>query len=165
MPRGNAPTDTAELADLFGSGQGRADDLIEAARERYSPEMEAAQLKNLDENASALLDKREVAEAAGVKPEAIESAGVRGDKVIAVVSDSDGRVSKVLLDLSTFGMEPDEEVADTVVFASDAAQKAAEAKNLTPERILAELGGLGSGKNGTITTKDVKAAAEKVAHN
>lgn len=162
MPRGNDPTSAAELADRFGSGQGRAEELIDAARERYSPELEAAQSKEVDSNATALLDKREVAEAADCKPEQIADAAVRGDSVIAVVTGSDGRTEKVLLELGQFGIEAEEDEGDSVVFASDAAEKAADAKSLTAESINALIGG-GTGKNGSITTKDVKAALEAKA--
>lgn len=159
MPRGNAPTDAAELADRFGAGQGRAEELIEAARERYSAELEAVQTRVVDENATALLDKAEVAQAADVKVDQIDSAAVRGDAVVAVVADQDGRTRKVLLKLSAFGIEAEEEEGDSILFSSDAAEEAADAKNLTGERIIALIG-VGSGKNGSITTKDVKAAAE-----
>lgn len=158
MPRGNAPTSPSELADRFGSGQGRAEELIDAARERYSAELEAAQLKNVDHNASALLDSAEVADAANVKESQIASAAVRGDKVIAVVTAKDGRTDKVLLDLSTFGIEPEEDEGDSIVYASDAAEKAADSKNLTPEAILGLIGE-GTGAKGSITKKDVQAAA------
>lgn len=159
MPRGNAPTDPAELADRFGAGQGRAEELIEAARDRYSAELEAVQTRNVDENATALLDTQEVAKAADVDVDQVASAAVRGDAVVVVVTDSDGRTRKVLLELAQFGIEAEEEEGDSVVFASDAAEKAADAKNLTGERIIALIG-TGSGKKGSLTTSDVKKAAE-----
>lgn len=160
MPRGNAAASVSELADKFGAADGRAEDLIAASRERYSVELETAQLRELDENATALLDKGEVADAAGVKEEQVASAAVRGDQVVAVVSDTQGRTSKVLLELSDFGMEAEEDEAASVVFASDAAEKAADAKNLSAEKIR-DLIGPGSGKDNAITTADVKEAAAK----
>lgn len=163
MPAGNdGAAAYQELTDKFGAGHGRAEDLIQARRDAYPTELRAAQLKELDANATALLEDAEVADAAGVKTEQIESAAVRGDDVIAVISDSTGRTSKVVLPLSTFGMEPDEDTASAVVFASDAAEEAAEAKGLTAETI-ARYVPEGSGKNGSYTTADVKVAAEAKA--
>lgn len=163
MPAGNdAQAAYTELVDRFGAGHGRAEDMIEARRDAYPEELRRAQLQEVDNNATALLDDAEVAEAAGVSEAAIQSKAVRGDAVVAVIEGSDGRTAKVSLPLSQFE-DVAEEVGDaasaTAIFSSDSAEEYAESKNLTPETI-GQLIGEGSGKDGSFTKKDVAQAAE-----
>lgn len=167
MPAGNdAQAAYSELVDRFGAGHGRAEDLIEARRAAYPEELRRAQLTDVDENATALLDDAEVAQAAGVSEAEVQSKAVRGDSVVAVIESSDGRTGKVRLPLSAF-----EDVAEEAggaasgpasVFASDAAEEFADSKNLTPETI-AQFVPVGEGKNGAFTKKDVAKAAEAKA--
>lgn len=162
MPAGNDPTPHNELVDKFGAGSGRAEDLIQAARARYSKDLRDAQLKDVDENATALLDNEEVAEAAGVRESAVVSKAVRGDSVVAVIEGKDGRTEKVLLSRSDFDIGEEDDYAPAATFSSDAAEAYAKEKNLTPETIALHVGD-GSGKNGSFTKKDVAEAAEKQA--
>jgi hypothetical protein len=90
MPAGNdATAAAAELADQFGKGGGSADALIKSSRSRYEGDLGAAQLK-VAEDVEVDLDK--VAKAAGVK--SVASATVRGDSVVYVHEDADGRLVK-----------------------------------------------------------------------
>jgi len=162
MPAGNDPTPHKELVDKFGAGSGRAEDLIQAARARYSKELRDAQLKDVDANATALLDFDEVAEAAGVPKSAVIDKAVRGDCVVAVIESADGRTEKVLLQRSAFDVGEEDDYAPTATFSSDAAEAYAKEKNLTPETIALHVGE-GSGKNGSFTKADVAEAAEKQA--
>jgi hypothetical protein len=86
---------TSELADGFGAGEIRAEDLIAASRERYTAELRAAQLLDRDEQATAELDWDKAAKACSVDPEAVLDASVRGDYIILVVEGADGRTYKV----------------------------------------------------------------------
>jgi hypothetical protein len=168
MPAGNdAQAAYSELTDRFGAGHGRAEDLIEARRDAYPEELRAAQLRGVDENATALIDDAEVADAAGVDEAAIQSKAVRGDAVIAVVEGDDGRTAKVMLPLSVFEDVAEEagqeDSGPTAIFASDAAEEFANSKNLTAETIAVYLPDGGSGKDGSFTKSDVAKAAEAKA--
>ena len=90
MPAGNdAKAAAVELADQFGKGGGSADELIKTSRGRYDGALGSAQLKQA-EDVEVDLDK--VAKAAGVK--SVVSATVRGDSVVFVHEDEDGRLAK-----------------------------------------------------------------------
>lgn len=161
MPAGNdAQVAYAELTDSFGKGVGRAEDLILASRQRYSNELRAAQLKDVDVNATALLEDEEVADAIDLpKGATVIDKAVRGDKVVVLVEGEDGRTSKLLADRSDFDVGEEEESAEAVIFASDAAEKYAAEKDLTPETIRQYVPD-GEGAKGTFTKKDVAKAAE-----
>lgn len=163
MPAGNDATAAyQELVDKFGAGHSRAEDLIQARRERYGAGLRDAQLRPVDENATALISNAEVAEVAGVDEAQVADKAVRGDAVVAVITDDDGRTQKVLLDRSEFDVPEEDEIAPAAVFSSDAAEEYAEEKNLTPETI-ANYVPEGSGKNGSYTKADVAKAAEEHA--
>lgn len=90
MPAGNdAKAAAAELADEFGKGAGSADELIKTSRGRYDGALGNAQLKVAED---VELDLDAVAKAAGVK--SVESAAVRGDSVVYVHEDAEGRLVK-----------------------------------------------------------------------
>ena len=90
MPAGNdAQAAAAELADSFGRGAGSADDLIKSSRSRYDGDLGNAQLKVAED---VELDLSKVAKAAGVK--SVESAAVRGEHIVFVHTDEDGRLVK-----------------------------------------------------------------------
>lgn len=90
MPAGNdARAAAAELADQFGKGAGSADELIKSSRSRYDGALGNAQLKVADD---VELDLDKVAKAAGVK--SVESAAARGDHIVFVHTDDDGRLVK-----------------------------------------------------------------------
>ena len=90
MPAGNdARAAATELADQVGKGSGSADALIKSSRGRYDGALGNAQLKVADD---AELDLDKVAKAAGVKT--VESAAARGDHIVFVHEDADGRLVK-----------------------------------------------------------------------
>ena len=90
MPAGNdAKKAATELADQFGKGVGSADELIRTSRSRYDGGLGAAQLKNSEDVELNLAD---VAKAAGVK--SVVSATKRGDSIVYVHEDSEGRLIK-----------------------------------------------------------------------
>lgn len=97
---------TADLADGFGVGEVRAEELIAASKQSVSPELRTAQLLERDEVATAELDWDKAAKACGVEPDAVLDAAVRGDYVVLVVeSDEDGRPYKVVGDAADAGAE------------------------------------------------------------
>lgn len=99
MPAGNdARAAAAELADQFGKGAGSADELIKSSRGRYDGALGNAQLKVAEE---VELDLGEVAKAAGVK--SVESAAVRGDHIVFVHEDADGRLVKGVVERDSLG--------------------------------------------------------------
>lgn len=90
MPAGNDGKKAAtELADQFGKGVGSADELIRTSRARYDGGLGAAQLKEAD---PVELNLDEVAKAAGVK--SVVSATKRGDSIVYIHEDGDGRLIK-----------------------------------------------------------------------
>lgn len=90
MPAGNdAEAAAVELADQFGKGGGSADELIKTSRGRYSGALGSAQLKQAED---VEIDLDKVAKAAGVK--SVVSATARGDSVVYVHEDEDGRLVK-----------------------------------------------------------------------
>ena len=90
MPAGNDAENAAtELADQFGKGVGSADELIRTSRSRYDGGLGAAQLKVAEDEELNLGD---VAKAAGVK--SVVSATKRGDAIVYVHEDADGRLVK-----------------------------------------------------------------------
>jgi len=102
MPAGNdAKAAAAELADQFGKGAGSADELIRTSRGRYEGDLGAAQLK-VAEDVEIDLDK--VAKAAGVK--SVDSAAVRGDHVVFVHEDDQGRLVKGVVEASVLDKGP-----------------------------------------------------------
>jgi hypothetical protein len=160
VPRGNdAQAAYAELTDKFGQGAGKAEDMVAASRQRYTDSLRAAQVQEVDQNATALLDDADVAEALNLKgDQKIVSTAVRGAHVVAVIEAADGRVRKEELPRSAFDVGEAEEVTDTPFFSSDAAEKFADDKNLTPE-IIGQYVAEGSGAKGTYTKQDVAKAA------
>ena len=97
---------TADLADGFGAGEGRAEDLIAASKQSVSPELRTAQLLDRDEGATAELDWDKAAKACGVKPDMVLDAAVRGDYVVLVVeSEQDERPYKVVGAAADAGVE------------------------------------------------------------
>jgi len=97
MPAGNdAKAAAAELADQFGKGAGSADELIRTSRGRYDGDLGAAQLKSVED---VDLDLDKVAKAAGVK--SVQSAAVRGDHVVFVHEDEDGRLVKGVVEVGS----------------------------------------------------------------
>ncbi len=94
---------TSDLADGFGAGEVRAEELIAASKQSVSPELRAAQLLDRNEEATAELDWDKAAKACGVKPDAVLDAAVRGDYVVLVVEGEDGRTGKVVCEVSAVG--------------------------------------------------------------
>ena len=95
MPAGNdADAAVAELADKFGIGDARAEDLVSMSRERYPREMRKAMLKPKDKAATAALDLGKAAKAVDVPAKSVTGASVRGDYVIVRYKDKTGRVHK-----------------------------------------------------------------------
>lgn len=93
----------AELADQFGTGDARAENLIAESRARYRGDLGKAQLKQVDDEATAALDKGAVAKAAGCKQADLASATVRGDYVVYLIDDGEGRPEKGAIPLSDVG--------------------------------------------------------------
>lgn len=160
MPAGNdADAAYAELTDKIGEGAGRAEDLIAAARERYSTDLRSAQLADVDENATLLLEDDEVADALDLpKGSEVISKAVRGRFVVALIKSSDGRTRKMVVDRSAFDVGEEEKVEATPIWASDAAEKYAKEKDLTAETIAQYV--TATGKKDTFTKEDVAKAAE-----
>lgn len=99
MPAGNdAQAAAAELADQFGKGTGSADELIRSSRGRYDGDLGNAQLKVAEDMD---LDLDSVAKAAGVK--SVQSAAVRGDHIVFVHEDGDGRLVKGVVGRDALG--------------------------------------------------------------
>lgn len=97
MPAGNdAKAAAVELADQFGKGGGSADELIKTSRGRYDGALGAAQLKSAE---AVEVDLDKVAKAAGVK--SVVSATIRGDHVVFVHEDEDGRFVKGAIERSS----------------------------------------------------------------
>lgn len=161
MPAGNdAQAAYAELTDKFGGGEGRAEDMIDAARERYPTELRTAQLSDVDTNATLLLEDDEVAEALGLsKGSEVVSKAVRGRYVVAVVKGPSGRTTKHVLERSAFDVGEEEKVTEAPIWSSDAAEAYAQEKDLTPE-VIAQYVDEPEGSKGTYTKKDVAKAAE-----
>lgn len=93
MPRGNDESAARDLAASVGEGVGNAEDLIERTYADRSPEFEAAQMKALDEEATAELD---ITKLSGPNGEEVVSAAVRGGVTIVVYLDERGGYSKAL---------------------------------------------------------------------
>ena len=85
---------TSEVADQFARGAGRAEDLIQASRARYGPELREAQLQPKDEEASEELDWGKAASAADVDSDSVVDASVRGDWIVVAYETEDGRIHK-----------------------------------------------------------------------
>jgi hypothetical protein len=101
MPAGNdAAAAASELADKFGKGEARAEEVVAAARARRTSAVASAQLLPRDEEATEALDLKEVAKAAKVKT--VLSAAVRGDQVVYVAEDK-GRQFKDAVPASEVG--------------------------------------------------------------
>jgi len=123
MPAGNdAQNALNELADKFGQGTGRAEDLIQANRTRFAGLLGAAQLKQVDAEATEELKEADVAKSAGVDGDDLLGYTVRGDTVVYSYVDHDngGRVEKGAI------------LADSVGKAASTAEKEA-AKAADPE--------------------------------
>lgn len=93
MPRGNDESAARDLAASVGEGVGNAEDLIERTYADRTPELEAAQMKALDEEATAALD---ISKLSGPNGEEVVSAAVRGGVTIVVYVDDKGGYSKAI---------------------------------------------------------------------
>ena len=103
MPAGNdASAAAAELADQIGSGSGNADALIKSTRSRYQGDLGQAQLQQAED---VDVDLGAVAKAAGVESE-ILSATLRGDHVVFVYEDENGRAVKDVVAAEDLGKAP-----------------------------------------------------------
>jgi hypothetical protein len=103
MPAGNdASAAAAELADQIGSGSGNADALIKSTRSRYQGDLGQAQLQQAED---VEVDLGAVAKAAGVESE-ILSATLRGDHVVFVYEDENGRAVKDVVAAEDLGKAP-----------------------------------------------------------
>jgi hypothetical protein len=127
MPAGNdKDTALAELADQFGEGVGRAEDLIDASRARYTGKLAQAQNRPKDDEASAELDLDEVSKSAGQE---VIDASVRGEFILYVYIDGTGRSQKGAFDASDLGKaeskveKSDTAAADEVVKTSTRSKK------------------------------------------
>ena len=97
---------TADLADGFGAGEVRAEDLIAASKQSVSPELRTAQLLDRNEKATDELDWDKAAKVCEVKVEMVLDAVVRGDYIILVVeSEQDNRPYKVVGSAADAGVE------------------------------------------------------------
>jgi hypothetical protein len=102
MPAGNdASAAATELADKFGRGDARAEQIIEAARSRRSSDVNQAQLQPKDVDATEALDLKAVASAASVKT--VDAASVRGEFVVYVSTDELGRAFKGAVKVADVG--------------------------------------------------------------
>ena len=93
MPRGNDESAARDLAESVGEGVGNAEQLIEQTYADRTPELEAAQMKSLDEEATAALD---ISKLSGPNGEEVVSAAVRGGTTIVVYVDAKGGYSKAV---------------------------------------------------------------------
>lgn len=93
MPRGNDESAAHDLAAKHGEGVGNAERLIEETYADRTPEFEAAQMKALDEEATAELD---ISKLSGPNGETVISAAVRGGTTIVVYEDDKGGYSKAI---------------------------------------------------------------------
>lgn len=91
MPRGNDETAARDLAAKHGEEAGNAEKLIEQVQASRSPELEAASMKSLDEDATAALD---LSTLSGPDGQPAVSAAVRGGVTIVVYEDAKGGYSK-----------------------------------------------------------------------
>ncbi|MCX6419317.1 MAG: hypothetical protein NTU50_07895 [Actinobacteria bacterium] len=94
MPRGNDDSAARDLAAKHGEGVGNAEQLIEATQAARSDELDAAQMKSLDVDATAALDPSDFA---GPNGEAAVSVAVRGGATIVVYEDDKGGYSKCVV--------------------------------------------------------------------
>lgn len=86
MPRGNdAKAAAEELRERYEAGYGNAEDILRAQRAATPPELQAANLRQVDAEATAALDLEDVAKKANV-PQVLDAA-VRGDDVVYVAYD------------------------------------------------------------------------------
>lgn len=93
MPRGNDESAARDLAAQHGEGVGNAEQLIEQTYADRTPELEAAQMKSVDEEATAALD---ISKLSGPNGEEVVSAAVRGGVTIVVYVDEKGGYSKAI---------------------------------------------------------------------
>lgn len=93
MPRGNDESAARDLVAKHGEVAGNAEKLIEQTYADRTPEFEAAQMKSLDEEATAALD---ISKLSGPNGETVVSAAVRGGATIVVYEDDKGGYSKAL---------------------------------------------------------------------
>lgn len=92
----------SKLADELARGNGNAEDLIAANRQKYLDGLGKAQLLEADD--SVELDLDQVAKAAGVKE--VVSAAKRGEYVVYVSLDEDGRTGKGAVLYEDLGKKP-----------------------------------------------------------
>lgn len=84
-----------EKADGFAAGDLTAEDLIASVRAARSSDLKAALLLDRDEEATEALDWSAVGKALDIgKKEEVIDASVRGDYVVAVIEEEDGRTRK-----------------------------------------------------------------------
>lgn len=97
-----------ELADKFGQGTGRAEQLIDASRARYQGDLGKAQNLPVDEEASEELrdDLSGLAKTVEVDEKRIITASVRGPYALYVYADSTGREVKEAVPLEAVGKTP-----------------------------------------------------------
>ena len=93
MPRGNDESAAHDLVAKHGEGVGNAEKLIEQTYADRTPEFEAAQMKALDEDATAALD---ISKLSGPNGEPVVSAAVRGGVTLVVYEDDKGGYSKAI---------------------------------------------------------------------
>jgi hypothetical protein len=114
MARGNDPQAAREFAAEYGAS-GNAEELIRAHKASISPEVSAASLRAVNNEATAELDLDSLAKKAGV--EEVVAAAVRGNAIVYV--DQDGR--KGVLPANDRYRAPKESPADAVVREQSAA--------------------------------------------
>jgi hypothetical protein len=95
MPAGNdAAAAVAELADRFGLGDARAEDLVSARRKRYSREAKSALRKERNKEETDKVSQSQAAKAVEVKTDAVTGYAVRGDHLVVRFTDDTGRAHK-----------------------------------------------------------------------
>lgn len=85
------PSLASSLADRFGAGAGNAEQLIQANRLAQSQGLTAATLSPRDDEATAELDRDKVEKQVGAT---VLDCAVRGDYIVVVAEDANGRAYK-----------------------------------------------------------------------
>lgn len=105
MPAGNdAQAAVTELADRFGLGDARAEDLVNAHAAQYPKELVAAQMLDKDEDLTEEADWGKAAKAVDVKKADVIDIAVRGDICIVVHTDEQGRPHKSWCEIKDIGL-------------------------------------------------------------
>jgi hypothetical protein len=134
MPRGNDPDAVQEFRDTHGI-TGNAEALIRAHRATQDPAVQQASLKQINAKATEELDLGEV-EGQLEEGETLDSAVVRGNAIVAVVYDKEGRASKRVFPANDSYKAPAGASGQAVARAADQAdaEMQAEVARLREER-------------------------------